>query len=107
MTNEEILLAAQNSKNKKGEGEAEIYHYKRAVLIGNLAWIVICFISCVLKTVNNKYDHIEMVYVFILNGVIQLYLSKIFHDKKKLILGIVFVIVAVVFFVKFWGVMFA
>ena len=105
MTNEDILKAAQASAEK--EGEAEKATLRRAVVIGSLVCVVICMITTVIKYFKHKTDFVEFAIIFLFEGAINVYYGRKCHVKRKLIAGIVELLLGGFFFLLFLGVMFS
>lgn len=106
MTNDEILQAVQNKNTKNSDGEAEMYYYRRAILIASFVWSLFCIISFLIKEIQHRPDYSEMVFVFSYFGVKNIYLGKKFNLKLKLLWGVVASLIAVAHVILFVGVVF-
>ena len=106
MTNEEILQAVQDKDLKDSDGEAEMYYYRRAIIMASFAWSLFCIISFLIKEIQHRPDYSEMVFMFSFFGVKNIYLGTKFHLNLKLLWGIVASLIAVAHVVLFVGVMF-
>lgn len=103
MTNEEILKAAQANSEKDGEAEKAVL--RRAVVLGSIVCVVICMITYVIKALKHKVDFVEFAIILMFEGSINAYYGKKCHVKRKLIVGIVELILGMFFFLLFLGVM--
>ncbi len=104
MTNEEIIKLAQ--ADASNEGEAEIYAYRKAVMLGSVVCTLICISTLLIKYFKDKFDYIELAIMFLFIGTNNLYYGKKCNSKKNFISGIVEIIFGLIFYGLFLGVIF-
>ena len=104
MTNEEILKAAQANASK--EGEAEVAILRRAIAISAIVSIVVCMVTFIIKIILHKIDFLEFVILLLFDGTINLYYRKKCRLKRKMIAGIIGLVLGGLAFLLFLGAMF-
>lgn len=105
MNNEEILKAAQAEPQELGEYEATIM--RKALAYGAACGVGVCLILILLEMfIEKRFDYGKPAMIFALSGFSKFYEGRGTKNKKKLVAGIVELIVAAVGLLLFIGALF-
>jgi hypothetical protein len=106
MKPDEILKAAQESSDGIGEREKQVS--TKAILYGLMVGIVfLIFMTLIELFVLKKIDMGKFALVFIISGIIDLYEGVVCKKKATMVAGIIMLILALIFFIAYLGVMFS
>ncbi len=105
MNREEILIAAQSEKQETGEYEKTVA--RKAIMYGAALGVMLCSVMSVVELwILKKVDLGKPAMLFAISGFANLYEGRKCKEKKKVISGLIEIIIAVFCLLLYVGALF-